>query len=332
MRRFFTLIIFFLAVAVVVTSLGELEKSVETLKRANLWILLLAVLTELLWMYNSALSYQSLYKVMGLQDKALRLLPVAISADFINIVAPSGGVGGAAVFIEDGRRQGHPSGRVLIAAMLRVLFDYAAFLVVLSLGIIVLIRRNDLDMGKVIASLIMLAIALGLGTLMYLGSRSAEALEGFLFKIIRFINNFLRPILRREYLSRERAHEFAAEVAEGMAALRGKRKELIIPSLFSLNSKALLICVLLLVFLAFSVPFSAGTIIGGFSIGYLFLVVSPTPSGIGIVEGILPVAFRSLRVNWENAVIITLAYRFITFWIPFGIGAAAFRWLQSQRL
>lgn len=331
MRRLLILLIFFLAVAVIVTSLGELEKSVEILKHANIWMLLAAVLTEFLWMYNSALSYHSMYKVMGLKDKALRLLPVAISADFVNIVAPSGGVGGAVIFIEDGQKHGHPSGRVLIAAMLHLLFDYAAFLVILALGIVVLIRRNDLDMGKVIASLIMLAIALGFGTLMYLGARSAEALERFLVKILRFINGLFHPFLHRDYLSRERAHRFAAEVAEGMAALRGKKKELIVPSLLSLNSKALLICILTLIFLAFRVPFSAGTIVGGFSIGYLFLVVSPTPSGIGIVEGVLPVAFRSLRVDWENAVIITLAYRFVTFWIPFGIGAAAFRWLQTQR-
>lgn len=332
MRRFVFIIIFFLAMAVVVTSLGELEKSIETLRRANVYFLLLAVLIQIAWMYNSALTYQYLYQVMGLEDKALRLLPVAISADFVNIVAPSGGMGGAAVFIEDGRQSGHPSGKVLIAVILHVLFDYAAFLVVLALGIIVLIRRNDLDMGEIVASLIMLIIAIGLATLLALGARSAEALENALVRMARFINGILRPLLRRNYLNTERAHEFATEVAEGLAALRGRAKELLIPSLLSLNNKALLICIMTLIFLAFSVPFSAGTIVGGFSIGYLFLVVSPTPSGIGIVEGILPVAFRSLRVDWENAVIVTLAYRFVTFWIPFGIGAAAFRWLQTRKI
>lgn len=332
MRRFLLLIIFFLAVAVVITSLGELEKSIDTLQRANLWFLILAILTQLIWLYNSALTYQYLYKVMGLEDKAWRLLPVAASADFINIVAPSGGFGGAAVFVEDGRRQGHPSGKVLIAAILHLLFDYVAFLVVLALGIIVLIRRNDLDTGEIVASLIMLIIAVGLATLIFLGTRSADALEKALVKMACFINGILRPLLRRDYLSKQRAHEFAAEAAEGLAALRGRTKDLLIPSLLSLNNKALLICILMLIFLAFSVPFSAGTIVGGFSIGYLFLIVSPTPSGIGIVEGVLPVALRSLRVDWENAVIITLAYRFITFWIPFGIGAFCLRWLQTHRL
>ena len=81
-------------------------------------------------------------------------------------------------------------------------------------------------------------------------------------------------------------------------------------------------------FLAFDVPFSAGTIVGGFSIGYLFLIVSPTPSGIGVVEGLMPLALSSLRVAWSQGVIVTLAYRAVTFWVPLGVGAVAFRRLH----
>ena len=92
--------------------------------------------------------------------------------------------------------------------------------------------------------------------------------------------------------------------------------------------KVLMMLVLMVSFLSFQVPFTPGTIIGGFSISYLFLIVSPTPSGIGIVEGIMPLALTSLRVPWSQAVIITLAYRGITFWFPLGVGAIAFRMLN----
>jgi uncharacterized protein (TIRG00374 family) len=71
-------------------------------------------------------------------------------------------------------------------------------------------------------------------------------------------------------------------------------------------------------------------LIAGFSLGYLFFVISPTPSGIGIVEGLMPVALASLRVDWSEAVVITLTYRTITFWVPFGLGAWAFRSLHTR--
>ena len=65
--------------------------------------------------------------------------------------------------------------------------------------------------------------------------------------------------------------------------------------------------------------------IGGFAIGYLFMIVSPTPSGIGVVEGVLPLALRSLRVVWSQAIVVTVVYRAMTFWVPLGVGALAFR-------
>jgi hypothetical protein len=71
--------------------------------------------------------------------------------------------------------------------------------------------------------------------------------------------------------------------------------------------------------------------VGGFSIGYLFLVVSPTPSGLGVVEGMLALALNTLRVKWEAAVLITLTYRAVTFWFPLGVGAIAFRTLHGQK-
>jgi len=42
----------------------------------------------------------------------------------------------------------------------------------------------------------------------------------------------------------------------------------------------------------------------------------------------MPVALRTLRVDFSQAVIITLAFRGITFWLPLAAGALAFRGLN----
>jgi uncharacterized protein (TIRG00374 family) len=115
-----------------------------------------------------------------------------------------------------------------------------------------------------------------------------------------------------------------------LSAIKGKKKALLWPFLFALNNKALLICVLAFSFLAFGTPFSVGTLVGGFSIGYLFLIVSPTPAGLGIVEGMLTVALNTLRVKLDAAVLITMAYRALTFWFPLAAGGVAFRMIQGK--
>jgi uncharacterized protein (TIRG00374 family) len=330
MRKIVIIIVLLFGIALIFFSLSELKNISVTLKYSNWRFLAVAFFFECLWLYNVAITYSVLYRLVGLKEDKKRLLLVSTAATFVNVVAPTAGIGGMAVFIDDAKRRNHSSGRVTVVGALFVLFDYVAFLCVLALGWVVLIRRNNLNAGEITASLILLGLAIAFAVLIYMGYRSATALGNALAWMARLVNRVLRPIIHREYLSEMRAHGFAAEMGEGLSTIRGKKRNLIWPFLFALNSKALLICVLAFTFLAFGTPFSVGTLVGGFSIGYLFLIVSPTPSGIGIVEGMLTVALNTLRVKLDAAVLITLAYRALTFWFPLAVGGVAFRLLQGK--
>jgi uncharacterized protein (TIRG00374 family) len=235
-----------------------------------------------------------------------------------------------AVFLDDATRQNHPTGRVTVVGVLYILFDYLAFFCVLALGFLVLIRRNNLNAGELTAAAILLAIAAGVAFLLYLGYKSAERLGSALAWLARLVNRIMRPFIHRNYIQEKRARSFALEMAEGIAMLRGKRKELLWPFLFALNNFVLLIGVLACTFLAWGTPFSVGTLVGGFAISYLFLIVSPTPSGLGVVEGVMTIALNTLRVEWAAAALITLTYRFMTLWFPLAVGAIAFRILGGK--
>ena len=328
MRKFLVLLILFLGVIFVIFSFSELENTVTTLQQGNLWYILLAFLIQIGWFFLVGITYRSLYRLLGMHESILNLTKVAAAATFVNVVMPTAGVGGIAIFVNAAKKSGHSTGKVTLAATLFVLFDYAAFLAVLALGWIVLFRRNDLNAGEITASLILLTIALVLGFTLYLGSRSAEAMGRFLARLAHLVNTILRPFIRRDYLREERAYEFAQEMADGLSSLPDRPRGLLKPLFLAFLNKGLLICILLCAFLAFQVSYSPGTIIGGFAIGYLFMVVSPTPSGIGVVEGALPLALNSLRVAWSQAVVLTIVYRAMTFWVPLGIGAWAFRTLN----
>jgi glycosyltransferase 2 family protein len=330
MRKFVLAVIGLLAVTLVIFSFTELQDVLATLQQAHPWFLALALVVQAGWFFVLGWTFQSIYRILGLRESRRRLTLLAAASAFVSIVTPSAGVGGLALFLADARTRGHASGKVTVAGALYLLLDEAAFLCVLALGIVVLIRRNHLGPGEITASLILLAIASVLAFLLYLGYRSTEVLGDTLARIARAVNRILAPIIHREYLSEGRAHAFAAEVAEGLASLPEKPGSLIQPFVLSLLNKAMLMAVLICSFLSFDVPFSAGTIVGGFAIGYLFLIVSPTPQGIGVVEGVMAIALRTLRVELSQAVIITLAYRGITFWLPMAVGALAFRSLETE--
>ena len=329
MKKLFVVVVLFLGIAVVAISFSELETIMLTLQKAHLTYFILAIIVQLLWFITTARMYQSIFHLLGVHESILALSRIATAANFINVVAPTAGMGGVALFASEARRRGHPAGKVTVAAALFLLLDQAAFLFILALGLIVLFRRNDLDAGEISASFFLLCIAITYALVLYIGYRSEEKLGNLLAKIARGINRIVKFFRKEEYLSETRAHEFAHEVSEGFSGLTEKPSSLVRPVLWGILDKALLMLILVCSFLSFEVPFTAGTIIAGFSIAYLFLIVSPTPSGIGIVEGLMPIALTSLGVDWSQAVVITLTYRTVTFWIPFGIGAWAFRSLHT---
>jgi uncharacterized protein (TIRG00374 family) len=330
MKKIAILLVIFLAAAFVYLSLGEIESIVQTLQQGNIWFIGLAILIQCGWFVMSGFIYLSLYRILGMDGTIQKMTLMSAAANFVNVIAPSAGMGGMAVFISSAKRNGQSTGKVTVVSMLFILLDYVAFLCVLTLALIVLIRRNDLRPSEITASIVMLAIAIGLGSLLYLGSKSAEALGNALARMARIVNRIVKPFLHHDYLSESRAYEFADEMAKDLQSLPERYRSLMQPLGYALANKALMMSILLVSFLSFEVPFSVGTIIGGFAISYLFLIVSPTPSGIGIVEGIMPLSLVSLRVPWSQAVIVTLAYRGITFWLPLSIGAVALRILDRK--
>ena len=328
MKKFIVIALLFLSVAVVALSYGELENIVATLQKAHLRYLALALVVEALWLWNLGFTYKAIYHLLGIEEDRQRLTLVASASNFVNIVAPTAGMSGIAIFAGEARARGYPPGKATLAGALFLLFDQAAFLIVLALGWVVLWRRNNLNAGEISASVLLIFTATFFASMLYLGYRSAERLGNALARVARFVNKILHPFLRHNYLSEERAHAFANEIGDGLAGMRDKPRELLMPFAHALLNKTLLMSILICSFLSFNVPFSAGTIIAGWAIGYLFLIVSPTPNGIGIVEGVMPLVLTSLRVPVEAAVVITLIYRAVTFWVMLGVATWSFRTLH----
>jgi uncharacterized protein (TIRG00374 family) len=332
MRKFLLALALLLGVIFFITRFTEVQAIANTLQRGDWRYLGFALVVQLAWALNIGSSFFYIYQILGIREDRMSLLRQALAANFANVIAPSGGISGVSVLVAGARQKGYPPGKAAVAGALFVLFDYAAFFCVLLLGLTVLFRRNHLDWPEIAASIISVFIASSLAALLYLATRSASMLGKVLAWLARRINRILAPFTHnRSYLSEERAFSFATDMADGVRTMRTSPSALLLPFALAVSTKAMLISVLFLVFLAFKVPFSVGTIIAGFSIGYLFVIASPTPSGIGFVEGALTLFLNSMWVPLEDATIVTLAYRGITFWFPLILGMIAFRSLSSDK-
>lgn len=329
MRKFLIALVLFLGFIFVVARLTEIQSIGQVLQRGNWWFLGLALIIQVLWFFNSGASFSSIYRALGIDEQVGTLALMFSAAGFINTVAPSAGVGGLAIFMSEARRRNYSPARAAVAGVLFLLFDYLGLIGILLVGLIVLIRRNDLTLVVILASAALVALAMLFAFLLNLGMQSAVALGNALAKIAHFVNRLLRPFIHRDYLSEARAHEFAHDAADGLIKMRSEPKSLLMPLFLAFTNKTALLIILTLVFLAFRVPISIGTIIACFSIGYLFVIISPTPSGIGVVEGALTLALTSMYISLEDAAIITLSYRGITFWLPMLFGMVSLRVLEK---
>ncbi len=330
MRRFLFAILILFAIFLIISRVAEVENVIDTFRRADIRFLAIAFGVQLLWNVNLAASFWSIYGLLGVKESMLRLIGLVAAASFVNGVTPTMGMGGMTVLIADGQRRNHRTGRVTTSAAVYILYEYSAVLMILSVGLTILFRRNQLTPGEIIASGILVFMAVGLATVLILGMRSEKQLATVLGWLGGLVNKIMRPFIRRNYLDLSRARTFAADIANGLAEARRSHRGLLLPLGFALSSKILMIGVLLLVFTAFGEPYSAETLIAGFSIGYLFTIVAITPYGIAFAEGALALTLNSMRVPLATAAVIALAYRGVTYWLQLVYGMIAFRWFNSQ--
>ncbi len=331
MRKFIIALAILLAIVFLIGRYAEVQNLADTLQRGDWRFLFLALCVQALWISCVGASYVTIFSNLGINEGFFHMVRLSTAANFFNIIAPSGGLGSLLVFFADARKHNYSSARAAISGALYILFDYAGLLCILPFAFSFLFQNNRLHAAEVTAAVILVLLGGGLAFLLYLGMRSEEELSRALTFLTKIVNRILKPFIHREYLSEILARSFARDASEGVRELRSHPGALLRPMLLALTNKGLMILVLLLVSLAFKVPLSFGELIAGFSMGYLFLIVSPTPSGIGIVEGVMTLALRSLGVALEDAAVVSLVYRGFTFWVPFFLGMGTFRQLIQKR-
>ena len=327
MRKLFLAVVVLLAVLFLISRQTDLTQVVDTFRRgAPHWLLLAAVL-HLISVLNNGVTIRSIYRLLGLGERVGRLMMLWLASVFFTIVTSSGGWGGMVVFVTDGRKRGLPGARVTVALAMYYLFDFISALLLVGLGLVVLIRRGRLEAGEVVATVILSVYATLLASWLVLAWRNPDRLGTVMTKVGTVVNQLLRRFLHRDYLDVGKARALAHDMAAGLADLRQARGGLLVPLALSLSHKALMLSVLFFCFLAFSQPFSAGTLIAAYAIAYMFTVVTPTPAGIGLIEGILTVALAGIGVPLATAALIALAYSGVTLWLPLLYGMMTFRWV-----
>ena len=264
--------------------------------------------------------YQFALYTVEIPGRLFDLIPVWFTSVFLNITAPSAGMTGAAVFIDDAAHRGYSPARAAAGMVLVLVADYSAFAVLLIIGMTYLFVTRNLHFFEVFASVILLLFILSLTVVLLLGLWRPAALHAFLNWVQARANNIARRFNRRPFLGDDWAVINAAEFSEAAAAIKAHPKRLAATYAAALGAHLLEMTTLFMVSQAFHAHIHPGVLVAGYAVGILFWVVAFTPSGIGVVEGVMALVLTTLGVSGEAATLTALSFRGLTFWLPLLIG------------
>lgn len=334
MRRWIPWLLVTAFLAIVVTRFGEVENLAQVLSEGAWGWVLAAGLLQLAYYGTYAATYQAAFDTVGVKARWRSLLSVTIASVFVNVAAPSGGTAGAALFVDDAARRGESAPRAAVGALLTLVADYAAFAPILLLGMTYLFSMHDLSLLEIISAALMMMLIIGLAGVLLIGLWRPELLQHLLAWLERSANRLARRLRQPAVLSPGWAHIYGEEFIAASTVIAARPQATVRTLLIALLAHGVNMLSLLTVALAFHQQLSLGALVSGYAMCILFLIISITPMGIGVVEAMMTLVFTSLGIPAHTAAVIALAYRGLSFWIPFGLGFVLFKRLpvfRSQR-
>jgi len=328
-KRWILLVLTVLFLWVVISRFTELKQLELTLAQGQWTWVLVAILSQMVYYTAFTASYQAAFSTVHIQTRTRDLIPITLGSLFVNVVVPAGGAGGAALFAEDLARRGKPAARAATGVLLQLIADFSAFTLILIPGLIYLYFEHDLKSYEVVSAGILLLITIGLTSILLLAIWKPDWLHRLFNWSQRTANWFFGRLNRSLSLAEDWAQKNAGEFNQAAAAVAANPSRLMRTVAIALLAHALDIVTLYILFLAFNQPVSLGVLVAGYAMCILFWIVSPTPQGIGIVEGVVTLTFTSLGVPSAVATTVTLAFRGLTFWIPMLLGFFAVQRMQG---
>jgi hypothetical protein len=314
---------------VVVSRYTEIEVLYNTLRQGRLpWVLAAALLQMAYYAVFTAL-YQAAFFTVEVKSRLRELLPLMFASVFVNVAAPTAGASAMALFMDDSARRGESPTRTAAGIVLVLVTEFSAFMPILALGLAYLFIQHDLEVYQIIGAAIMVLLITGLTGVLLIGLWRPGLLRALLRWTKGVVNHVGGWVKRPDLLSTDWPEATTVEFTEAANAIVAHPRRLLRTAAIALGLHSVDLLSLYTLFRAFSEPISFGGLVAGYAMGFLFWIVSPTPQGVGVVEGVMALVYGSLGVELERATVIALAFRGLTFWLPFGVGFLLLRRLKT---
>lgn len=321
MRRHWILLLLTAVFAIVVAAhFAEVRQFWQTV-RSGRWQWLLAALgLQALYYCLYAGIYQAAFFAAGVSVPLPPLVPVLLRSVFVNTIAPSLGAGGAALFVNETARRGHPPAAIAAGTVLVPVIDMSTLNLMLVAGLVQLAVLGQVIGIEVVAAAVLVALNIVFVTLLVAGLRR-PGFARYLLRLFEEVANGISLRLRhRPALPDGWSYTYSEEFVDAARAVSGHGSRLLRGLAVALLANTAELGSLWCLFVGFNQPLSFGILVAGYTIGQVMGLVQFTPQGVGVVEGAMALTYSALGVDAAGATAATLVFRGLNVGLPTLIG------------
>jgi len=311
-------------------NLGTIKSTVHITFSQSLGLISLALLFAVIAFYFLVAMNQRVFSMLGIKRTILQMFLLQTQSLAMNVIVPSAGVSVGVVFASDAKDNGNSETAALTGVILALLVDYISISILLLVAIFYLYSYNELAPHIVVLAGAFFAVTFGLFLLIYLAGNDKNTLKRILDWAKRVANKTLVLFRRKPIVKNETViDDLISELCKANGTIRKDPKSLVVALFFVLVSHLMYLISIYILFFSFGIDPLYRVLLTGYAVGVMMVVISPTPNGLGFVEGSMALVYTSMGIPGAMAAAVTLVYRGFCFWIPLFIGFFA---LQRKHL
>lgn len=322
MRYLPRLLLLGLAVYVLLPQLTNLSDSAAVIQRLRATFLALAVAAQIASYVGSGYLIRALVALAGRQISVLRGTLITIGSSSVGLVA-GGLVGSAVATYRWSRADGLGAQAGLLAGWLPTIFNSAMLVLLATFGIAELLAVHELSDFQLVGFAAMLALLLTAAACGVWALRHRSAAVVFLVRVTSWWQRLTRRRVDASVITDE-----AIQLLDAVEALRGRGWRR--PAFGALVNMSFDALTLYLLFAAAGHRLGVGVLLAGYGLPLLLGRLSFfLPGGVGVIEATMTALYRGFGIPLSVTVLVILAYRSLSFWIPTFIGFPVAMYLDS---
>lgn len=308
-------------ILIVATGVKELQLVAKSIREGVWYFLILAGAFQVLYFVFQSEVRRSLYSILEIKEKFWDMLKMTFSAMFVGTAIPSFHMAALGLFMQEAKSKNYSQSKALVAGITFLFFDTLGFFIALILALFLLFKMGDLNKFQVISSAILLGIVFG----GMIGIKYVLKNEQRVLKFFKKISKILPKKQRKKWFPEKELELISKEAIEAKIYYLQKIYKLWKPTAFALLTQVAGAATLASCFLAYGMHFTVSEIVIVYAMAVLFQIVAITPYGLGSAEFLLTVVLSNFGMPVSQALLLTLTFRFFSFWIPMLTGYISLR-------